>query len=299
MNTYLITGSTGLIGAALCEELAGKARVIPCCRANGYDATRPIAFDYDADVIVHAASPASPQLFVQNPVETITANVYGIQQLLEYARRKRVKKVIYVSSSEVYGRIPSRENGFVETDYGFVDLLNARSSYPMAKRASETMCAAYVAEYGLDISIVRPGHVYGPTCNEKDQRVSSSFPWLAARGKPIVMKSDGAQIRSYTHATDCAKAIITVAEKGKAGEAYNVASRCGKCSIRRMAEIVAEAGNVELRIELPTGTEANAFNPMNNSCLDPSKLEELGWIGEITPEAGFKQTVEKLKEKIK
>ena len=300
MTRILVTGSTGLIGAALCEELRKEGYdVVPCSRATGYDATKPIGFDYEVDAIVHAASPASPDRFVAEPVETMMANVYGVEQILEYARTHGVKKVVYVSSSEVYGKTPPRENGFVETDYGFVDVLSPRSSYPMGKRAAETLCAAYVAQYGLDVSIVRPGHIYGPTCSEKDKRVSSAFPWLAARGLPIVMKSDGSQIRSYTHAADCARAIIAVLEKGIAGEAYNIAARCGKCSIREMAEIVAKAGGVELRMELPSGAEAAAFNPMNNSCLDPTKLESLGWKGEITPEVGFAETVKILKERIK
>lgn len=309
----LVTGANGLIGAAFCAEMGDSAEVIRAVRNPSsfpttttsnynyilYDATKPVDFDFAADVIVHAASPASPELFVAKPVETMMANVYGLQQLLDYARRCGAKKVVYVSSSEVYGQVPPREEGFVESDYGFVDVLNPRSSYPMGKRAAETLCAAYVAQYGLDVSIVRPGHIYGPTCSEGDRRVSSAFPWLAARGLPIVMKSDGAQFRSYTHAEDCARAIRTVIERGLPGEAYNIAARCGKCSIRQMAEIVAKAGGVELRMELPSGAEAAAFNPMNNSCLDPSKLEALGWRGEITPEQGFSETVQKLKEKIK
>ena len=303
-STTLVTGASGLIGAALCQALSKSAKVIPCSRNPmgagwvKYDATQPIDYDFGVDVIVHAASPASPDLFVSNPVETLMANVYGLQQLLEYARRCGAKKVVYVSSSEVYGNVPPREDGFLETDYGFVDVLNPRSSYPMGKRAAETLCASYVAEYGLDVSIVRPGHIYGPTCSEKDKRVSSAFPWLAARGLPIVMKSDGAQIRSYTHADDCAQAIIKVIECGQPGEAYNIASRCGKCSIRQMAEIVAQAGGVDLRIELPGAAEASAFNPMNNSCLDPSKLEALGWHGEISPKRGFEEAVMALRKKL-
>lgn len=300
----LVTGANGLIGAALCAALRDRAEVVAAVRKPvregevAYDATRPVDFDFPADVIVHAASPASPDLFVANPVETLMANVYGIQQLLDYARRCGTKKVVYVSSSEVYGLSAPRENGFVETDYGFVDILSPRASYAMGKRAAENLCASAVAQYGLDVSIVRPGHIYGPTCSEKDKRVSSAFPWIAARGLPIVLKSAGDQLRSYTHADDCAQAILTVIEKGLPGEAYNIASRCGRCSIREMAEIVAQAGGVELKMELPREAEAKAFNPMNNSCLDPGKLESLGWRGKIDPAHGFAETVLVLKRKI-
>ena len=112
------------------------------------------------------------------------------------------------------------------------------------------------------------------------------------------MKSAGASLRSYTHCDDCASAIMTVVEKGLQGEAYNIANRAGVCTIRQMAEIMADEGGVELRFENASEADAVAFNPMNNSCLDPSKLEALGWRGQIGYEDGFRQTVRSLRERI-
>ncbi len=312
----LITGATGLIGSALVallkargQKSGGSFEVYAAGRdvkalarrfGNGlicvpYDALKPVEFDFAAEVIIHCASPASPELFVGEPVETIWANVFGVRELLEYARRVKARKVVYVSSSEVYGKAAPRATGFREDDYGFVDLLSVRSSYPMGKRAAETLCACYAKEYGVDVSIVRPGHIYGPTASPKDRRVSSAFAWAAARGEPIVLKSAGTSLRSYTHADDCASAIMAVAEKGTAGEAYNIANREGVCSIRQMAEVMADAGGVELRMAESSAAEQVAFNPMDNSCLDPSRLEALGWRGKIGYDAGFRQTVLQLK----
>ncbi len=315
----LITGATGLIGSALIAHLKGRreqrgasfevyaagrdAEALARKFGNGvicvpYDALKPVEFDFAADIVIHCASPASPELFVAEPVETIWANVFGVRELLEYARRMKARKVVYVSSSEVYGKTTPRPTGFREDDYGFVDLLSVRSSYPMGKRAAETICACYAKEYGVNVSIVRPGHIYGPTASPNDRRVSSAFAWAAARGEPIVLKSAGTSLRSYTHADDCASAIMTVAEKGTAGEAYNIANREGVCSIRQMAEIMADAGGVELRMDNSSAAEQVAFNPMDNSCLDPSKLEALGWRGGIGYDAGFRQTVLQLKRQV-
>ena len=312
-NSYLITGASGLIGSAFVDLLVSRhagavfaagrninalnERFGGCVNCIKYDALESVVFDFSADVIVHAASAASPELFVQKPVETIMANVFGIRELLEYARRVKAKKVVYVSSSEVYGKATPRKEGFREDDYGFVDGLDVRSSYPMGKRAAETLCVSYVMEYGVDVSIVRPGHIYGPTASPKDRRVSSAFAWQAARGEPIVMKSAGSSLRSYTHCDDCASAIMTVVEKGLSGEAYNIANRAGVCTIRQMAEIMADEGGVELRFENATAADAVAFNPMDNSCLDPTKLEALGWSGGIGYEKGFRQTVRSLRER--
>ena len=314
----LVTGAGGLIGSALVDwllsrvskgekyEIYAAGRTVEKLHglfgskvhAVAYDATRNVDFGFKVDLIVHAASPASPELFVQDPVETLMANILGMKNLLDYARRVSSRKVVYVSSSEVYGKAATRKDGFREEDYGFVDLLDVRSSYPMGKRAAETLCLGYAKEYGVDVSIVRPGHIYGPTASSKDRRVSSAFAWQAARGEPIVMKSAGASLRSYTHCDDCASAIMAVAEKGWLGEAYNIANRAGVCTIRQMAEIMADEGGVELRFEDATGRDAAAFNPMNNSCLDPAKLEALGWRGEIGYEEGFRRTVRSLRERI-
>ena len=253
-RTVIVTGAGGLIGRAVAEKFADDGwsvvvagRDVTRLRALfgermkcvEYNAHEPVAFDFRADAIIHCASPASPERFMNEPVGTMWANIFGIRELLEYTRRVGAGKVVYVSSSEVYGKAAPRETGFREEDYGFVDLLDVRSSYPMGKRAAETLCACYAKEYGIDVSIVRPGHIYGPTASPKDRRVSSAFAWAAARGEPIVMKSVGKSRRSYTHCMDCASAIMTIVEKGVSGEAYNVANRDGVCSIRCMAEIMA------------------------------------------------------------
>lgn len=312
--SVLLTGATGLIGSAVAERLVSdsRCRVIAACRNISrvrdkfgysgeciyYDALTSVNFNINVDVIIHAAGLASPELFVSRPVETMMANVFGVKELLEYARRVQAKKVIYVSSSEVYGKAAPRNGGYREDDYGFVDVLDVRSSYPMGKRAAETLCVSYAKEYGVNVSIVRPGHIYGPTASPKDRRVSSAFAWQAARGEAIVMKSAGTSLRSYTHCDDCASAIMAVVEKGLPGEAYNIANRAGVCTIRQMAEIMADEGGVELRFENATEADAAAFNPMDNSCLDPTKLESLGWSGKIGYEDGFRQTVRRLRERI-
>lgn len=307
---WLVTGASGLIGRALVEFLLERGdNVIAAARKSDkfaayekhcgfrylpYDATKSFNFDESVDVVVHAASPASPKLYTEKPVETMMSNIFGVDQILKYAM-KHPCKVVFVSSSEVYGKATPRENGFLEEDSGYVDILTPRSSYPMGKRAAETLCSSYISEYGVDVSIVRPGHIYGPTASESDGRVSSLWPLMAARGEDIVMKSDGAQIRSYTYSKDCASAIVAVALRGKSGEAYNIANPNVACSIRELAETIATCAGVKLRVELPSGSEAAAFNPMNNSRLDASKLATLGWCAEYDIEHGISETIERIK----
>mgnify|MGYP000467742663 CR=1 FL=1 len=69
---------------------------------------------------------------------------------------------------------------FSENEYGYIDLLNARNSYSISKCAAETLCVSYADEYDVNVSIIRPGHIYGPTALKTDNRVSSTWRmmWL-------------------------------------------------------------------------------------------------------------------------
>lgn len=247
------------------------------------------------DYVIHGASNASPDMIGKEPVETMCSNFTGLLELLQYAKECGAKRLLYISSSEVYGK-KEGNTPFHTDEYGYIDLLNPRNSYSMGKRAAETLCASFSAEYGVETVIVRPGHIYGPTASPYDTRVSSVWAYAAARGDDIVMKSDGAQLRSYCYCLDCAAAILKVLLCGKNLHAYNISNPASIISIREMAEILAESAEVELKLEFPTEEEKKIFNPMRNSALDSRELAALGWSGLFNAECGFSHTIEILKE---
>lgn len=259
-----------------------------------YDALKPLICNEKIDYFIHGASPASPDLFISNPVDTMIANIFGIKEILDKAIINN-SRTIYISSSEVYGKFES-SIPIPETASGIIDILNPRSSYGQSKRAAETLCSSYLAQYKTDVVIVRPGHIFGPTANRSDRRVSSSFMYDAVDGKDLVLKSKGEQIRSYTYCLDCASAIIYVLLNGITGEAYNISNPNSICNIADMAKTYAKAANVELKFELPKDEEKKSFNPMNNSSLNSSKLETLGWKPNFTKEEGFNHSIKILKE---
>lgn len=260
-----------------------------------YDALKPVAFEFDADYIIHGASNAHPAAYATEPVETLLANVSGLKELLDYAVRAHSKRVLYISSSEVYGR-KDEARPFNEDDYGFVDILNPRACYPSGKRASETLCAAYTQEYGVETVIVRPGHIYGPTANPYDTRATAQFARDVLAGRDIVMKSAGGQLRSYCYMTDCATAILTVLLKGKSVEAYNISNRDSVVSIRQIAEEMAKAAGCKVVFESATDQEQKSYNLMDNSSLNAEKLEALGWKAAYPIEEGVRRTIELMKE---
>ena len=261
-----------------------------------YDASRTDnVIDVHSDYIIHGASNASPNMIVKEPVETMMSNFLGMKYLLDYAKEQGTKRILYISSSEVYGEKEGTEP-YKEGQYGFIDLLKARNSYSVGKRAAETLCASYADEYGVESVIVRPGHIYGPTASPYDNRVASAWSYAVAKGEDIVMKSDGSQIRSYCYCLDCASAMLKVLLCGENCHAYNISNPDSIISIKQMAEILVKSAGVELRMELPTDEERKGFNPMSNSSLESTSLISLGWRGCFDAEAGFGHTVKILKE---
>lgn len=318
----LITGSTGLICSAVLDVLirwnemhdgkigilaAGRdeekirARYTPFYRENWfayvpYDASSIAnTFNFHCDFIIHGASNASPNKIIKEPVETMMSNFMGLKCLLDYAKAQDVKRVLYISSSEVYGKKEGDEP-YKTDEYGYIDLLNARNSYSVGKRAAESLCASYADEYSVESVIVRPGHIYGPTAAQSDNRVSSAWAFDAAHGKDIVMKSSGSQLRSYCYCLDSASAILNVLLKGMSVHAYNISNPDSIISIREMAELLAKSAGVDLKMELPTEAEKKGFNPMSNSSLDSTELLALGWRGLFNAERGFSHTVEILRD---
>ena len=321
-NSVMITGCTGLICSAIIDVLinwnenhehkikilaAGRdekkvmARFAPYSRQTWftcipYDATSTEnVFPDSCDYIIHGASNASPNKIIQEPVETMMSNIIGIKCLLDYAKDKGTKRILYISTSEVYGK-KEHNNPSKINDYGGIDLLNSRSSYSIGKCAAETLCTSYYDEYGIESVIIRPGHIYGPTASQTDNRVSSAWAYGVARGEDIVMKSDGSQVRSYCYCLDSAAAILKVLLRGKPVQAYNISNPDSITNIREMAAILSKYGKVRLRMDIPTELEKKGFNPMSNSSLDSTDLLNLGWVGLFNAERGFSHTVAILKE---
>lgn len=317
-KSVMITGATGLICSAVVDVLlrynethrapiavyaAGRSKEKIVERFGNrsdlffipYDATcGSNQFADHSDYIIHGASNASPNMIVKEPVETMLSNFLGMKELLDYVRETATKRLLYISSSEVYG---NKESGgsFKEDEYGYIDLLKARNSYSVGKRAAETLCVSYNDEFGVDSVIVRPGHIYGPTALSRDNRVSSAWAYAVARGEDIVMKSEGSQIRSYCYCLDSASAILKVLISGETCHAYNISNPDSVISIKQMAEILVRAAGVKLCQSFASEEEKKGFNPMLNSSLNADSLMALGWRGLFTAEKGFSHTVEIIK----
>ena len=320
-KSVFITGSTGLIGSGITDlllrysELHNNSTVIysaarnkdkwaerfsrykhsPILKYVPYNAVKQNELDFETEYVIHGAGIALPNLILQCPVDTMRANFCGMLELLEYASKHQVINTVFISSSQIYGEKSSLEP-FKENEHGYIDILNPRASYAVGKIAAETLCVSYACERKVPVSIVRPGHIYGPTTGRTDNRISSIFAFQVLDGKDIVLKSDGGQIRSYCYVLDCATAVLKVLLDGKQGEAYNISNPQSVLSIREMAELFAKHGQSQIRFETAAKTESEAFNPMNNSSLNSDRLQGLGWRGMYDAQSGTSITLQILKE---
>lgn len=295
-KTVLISGVTGMIGSAVADALCmadKKIRVLGMGRSKEraanrfaypwfttenfrfieHDVVNKWFVDEPIDFVIHAASPAYPAVFAKYPVETMTANFLGTLNLLELTKENRAR-FLFVSSGEIYGEIDKDTKE--EQDYGFIDSMQPRSCYPNSKRAAETLCSAYVDEYGVESVVVRLSHVYGPTMTDSDNRVSSDFIRKAKMGQDLIMHSTGATVRSYTYVLDAVSEIICALQRGKSGEAYNIADENKVVSIRQLAEITAKAGKVSFSIDVPEIADKGAFS-ISRQVMSGEKLRTLGW----------------------
>lgn len=291
----LVTGATGLIGGCLVDMLMQSAchcKVFAMGRNEerarkrfadywsldsfGFirgDVTNPLSCDYTFDYIIHAASNASPNFFREKPVEVIKSNIIGVDNLMAYGISHQMKRMLFVSSGEIYGEGHGGE--FKETDSGYVDCATPRACYPSSKRAAETLCVAYAAEYDADVVIARLCHTFGPYFTESDNRVYAQFIRNLLEGKDIVMKSRGEQYRSWLYVVDAVLALLTILLKGAKGEAYNVADEQSNITIRELAELLASAEKRKVIFDID---EANGnTTPITRATFSTEKLAQLGW----------------------
>ena len=244
-----------------------------------------------ADYIIDAASNASPNFFSREPVEVMKANINGVSHLIEYGLRHRMKRMVYVSSGEIYGEGDGSE--FTEKSSGYVDCASVRACYPSSKRAAETLCMAYGAEYDADVVIARLSHTYGPGFTESDNRVYAQFIRNVLRGEDIVLKSKGEAFRSWLYVVDAAYAILRLLLDGERGNAYNVAHSESNISIRQLAELIARKANRKVVFDIPEeDAQQGNTTPITKATFNTDKLKALGWRPLFDVEEGFGHTLQ-------
>lgn len=309
-KSFLITGANGLIGsyfvyfldylnkaynASITIYAMSRSRERLEKTLNGVDLNiveqdlnEPLKQKIDADYVIHAASNAHPLAYSKDPVGTMKTNLVGTMNLLDSLKGSS-SKFLYISSGEIYGS--NIDHAFKEDDIGIVDSKTVRSCYPESKRAAETLCMAYNSQFGIKVNVARLCYVYGPTITDSNSRADAQFLRNALNGEDIIMKSEGAQRRTYCYVADVITALLTILVNGKDTEVYNIANPNSIVSIREYAETLCELAGTSLRFELPSDIEKRGYSKSFDSILDATKLINLGWEPQINIKEGLKNTI--------
>jgi UDP-glucose 4-epimerase len=208
----------------------------------------------NCDYIFHQAALSSSPMFVDDPRQGIEVNVMGFMNVMEAARRNKVKKVIYASSSSLY-------NG-LSTPYRESDNIRPKTFYESSFYCRETIAQTYRLEYGLDSIGLRYFSVYGPNEKHKGRFANniSQFIWdMAENRKSPVIYGNGSQSRDFTFVDDVVQAnILAMRKKPNTSSSfvYNVGTGI-QTSFNRIVEII----NIQLGTDIkPTYVK----NPINN-----------------------------------
>ncbi|WP_370807008.1 NAD-dependent epimerase/dehydratase family protein [Dialister hominis] len=320
-HSLLLTGASGLIGTMLVDvlmaknekeqlnckiyavgrnEKKAKKRFVdywenPCFCFVAMDVNKPIQFEENIDYIIHAASNTHPKLYASDPVGSLMTNLEGTYNLLEYGRTHNLKRMLFLSSVEIYGQALHSNDVFDEKYCGYIDCNGVRACYPEGKRAGEALCNAYISKYGMDIVIPRLSRVYGPTMRLDDSKAMSQFLMNGVRGEDIVLKSQGLQKFSYCYVGDVVQGLLYCLLKGECGEAYNIADVKTDLLLKDITQYIASLNGRKVAFDLPDVMEQKGFSKVTVGVMDSTKLQRLGWYPFDDLKSGLKKTIEVLK----
>ncbi len=321
-RSILISGATGLVGSFLVDVLMQKNKgglnctvyamsrnaqkatdrfskwnSNPLLQFISHDVTQPFKRD-DLDIvdyILHMASNTHPLQYSTDPIGTITTNILGVQNMLEFAASHNVTRFAFTSSNEIYGEDRGDVELFDENYCGYINCNTIRAGYPESKRCGEALCQAYKAQKGLDVVIPRLTRSYGPTVLMSDTKAINQFIKNGIVGEDIVLKSAGTQYYSYTYVADAVSGLLYVLLKGENGGAYNISDIRSDITLKNLAATIADITGKKVVFEKPDAVEATGYSKVNRARLDSTKLKALGWTAKYDIKSGMERTIYVLK----
>lgn len=251
-----ITGGAGFIGTSLIKNLIDSGYKINCLdlQKPKHPISKNLKFFKgsindkklvkkaisNCKIVIHLAASLGVQHTDKNIIECLDLNIYGTRILLETAKKTKVDKFIFVSSSEVYGeqtKFPINENS---------ELKN-KSIYATSKIVAEQYVRGFYQKYKLKFNIIRFFNVYGP--RQKDNFVMSKFKKQVKNNQSLTVFGNGKQIRSFCNVSDATEGLIQVLEKGKNNETYNIGNNNEPISVYDLANKFVQISNKNLKIK--------------------------------------------------
>jgi len=305
----LVTGGAGFIGSHLCQKLiddgnkvycldnffTGKKKNVRNLSKNKkfilirHNIIKPINIKDKIDQIYNLACPASPVHYQKYPALTTKTSIYGIFNVLDFARENKAT-VLQASTSEIYGDPeihPQKE------DYhGNVNCLGPRACYDEGKRCAETICMDYNRKFNTDIKIIRIFNTYGPNMSHDDGRVVSNFIIQALKNKPITIYGEGNHTRSFQYIDDLINGMIKMMNKNNFTGPVNIGNPNEK-TIKELAEKIIQLTNSKSKIKYKRSPKDDPKKRKPDISLAKKKLN---WTPKIKLEKGLIKTIEYFKK---
>ncbi len=306
----MITGGAGFLGSHLCEYFTQKGHNVACYDnfvtgqsdnlENIADSTRFELVKHDVTeyidvskislftgagpgVILHFASPASPQDYLEYPIKTLKVGSLGTHRALGVAKKYNATFML-ASTSEVYG--DPLEHPQHEDYRGNVNPIGLRGVYDESKRFAEAMVMAYHRNHGVDTRIVRIFNTYGPRMRLDDGRVVPNFIKQALLGDPLTVYGDGSQTRSFCYIDDLIDGILKLLESDF-NEPVNIGSP-HEMTVLEFAETVLDVTGSDSEITYEALPEDD---PQRREPDIGRARRELGWAPKTSLEEGLEKTL--------
>ncbi len=309
----LITGGQGFLGRYFIEVFArmnAKVLTSPCevtsvdnlitagpfgrrvvnhkhIKFIEHDMVKPLPLEGHFDFVLHGAGIASPFYYKANPLETLDVAVNGTRNTLEIARQSGAR-MLFFSSSEIYGDPDPQSIPTPETYRGNVACLGPRACYDESKRLGETLCQIYYEQFGVAACMVRPFNVFGPGMQQTDYRVLPNFASQIAQGKPLKIYGSGNQTRTFCYIVDAMVGFLRVLVRGVSGEPYNIGNPEPEISMRSLCHLVADLAERVVPYDVVAYPECYPADEPNRRCPDITKAKlHLGYNPKIPLREGL------------
>ncbi|KAB3542359.1 dTDP-glucose 4,6-dehydratase [Bacillus safensis] len=239
------------------------------------------AFDEVYDAIIHFAAESHVDRSIESAEPFIQTNVLGTYRMLEAVLKGKAKKLIHISTDEVYGDLEPDDPAFTEQTP-----LSPNNPYSASKASSDLLVKSYIHTHQLPAMITRCSNNYGPYQHE--EKLIPTIIRKAVNGEKIPIYGDGRQIRDWLYVEDHARAVKKVLENGTAGRVYNIGGGNEKTNLDLTKTILSQLGISHDQIAFIQDRKGHD----RRYAIDASKLKgELGWTQETSFEEGIEKTI--------